>query len=156
LFCGWSHRSDCRCSVCGIMDVGHIIRRKRKYRGKRKRHSQKEGFEAMKKPVVGMNGKPIVPVSVSDFSLSFPSTWEYLTAEQYECGTPRVTATLLFFLDQGTLKCCVSDRENQRVCFITAGTMEELWNAVESALAQDTADWRMKGSRQSPGQQTPF
>jgi len=110
----------------------------------------------MKKPQVGANGKPIVLFETSDFSTSFPSTWEYLTAAAFECGATRLTSTFLFFVDQSSLKCCISDRELSRVCFITAQTMEQLWNAVEEALANDTADWRAKSSRGALMQTPPF
>ena len=74
----------------------------------------------------------------------FPNLFSYLTQDTWEDGSTRVTSTVLFFVERGELKCCLSDRDAQRSAFITGSDFQGLLEAVESGLEEDTLDWRQK------------
>lgn len=76
------------------------------------------------------------------FADLYPATWGYLTALTWPDGSPRETASVTVFLQEGLLKVCCRDRANGRICFAAAEGWEGLWLALEAALAADKADWR--------------
>lgn len=73
---------------------------------------------------------------------TYPTLWEWLTSAKYEDGAPRQTLSLTVFAEEGRVKACLSDRDNERVAFVTGDTMEGMLAAAERALRDDTADWR--------------
>jgi hypothetical protein len=62
----------------------------------------------------------------------------------------------LIFCDNGVLRVCVNDRDNNRSVFFTADTMDGALMAAENAIATNTADWKTRGSYQKGTPQTPF
>jgi len=78
----------------------------------------------------------------SAFAKNCPAIWEYLTLDSGKDGVARATASLTFFVEERTLKCCVSDKEGGEVAFWSADSWEELLTAVESDLAAGQGDWR--------------
>jgi len=104
----------------------------------------------MKKPLPGDQFKRYeAPVSDALLMEDFPEFYEHLTATAYEDGGARVTSTLLIFVDNGVLKLCLNDRDNGRSAFFTATDLMSAIHAMESALRENTVDWRSK--RQSGG-----
>jgi hypothetical protein len=89
-------------------------------------------------PAVGAAGK----LKASKWSLSYPSIWEMLTAEEWEDGTPRKRSTVTIFIDEGQAKVSLNDRANGLVGFCTASSVEEALAALESALKEDRVEWR--------------
>jgi len=156
LFCGWSHPSTCTCSVC--LHLMRIVVYGRRKRGRKKKKNTQPllGEKPMKKPSLDLKGQQIVPLQRSDFCDSHPNLWEYLTSDAYDCGTPRKTATLLIFLDYGTLKACLSDRETSRTAFVTAGNIESLLANIEKGLSEDNLDWRVKQEKFNSAQRPPY
>lgn len=73
-----------------------------------------------------------------------PALAEYMETEVWEDGAPRLTSTLLLFLDQGAVKACLNDRETERTLWVTAGSIEEAIDVLEASLAGGTAEWRTK------------
>lgn len=111
----------------------------------------------MKKPSIGMNGANVKPLRASAFSQSHPHIWDYITSPTYsDTGEPRQTSTLLLFNDNGALKICFSDKDNQRSVFITGETIEELLANLEVALESDTAEWRTSRRGTSSSGQPPY
>lgn len=80
--------------------------------------------------------------SDAEFEGTFPATWEYLTLEEFDDGTPRETATFNVFSDGGTVKCFINDRACKRSTCVTAATMADLLLAVETALQSEATAWR--------------
>jgi hypothetical protein len=72
----------------------------------------------------------------------FPSIWEFLTHSTWTDGSPRHTGTILVFLDEGTLKLCLKDKNGPRTCFLTGPDPDSLFLACEEGLANDTLAWR--------------
>lgn len=78
----------------------------------------------------------------SAFAKACPAIWEYLTVDSGKDGSSRATASLTFFVEERTLKCCVSDKEAGEVAFWSSDSWEELLAAIESDLAAGQGDWR--------------
>lgn len=79
-----------------------------------------------------------------DLSESYPALWEYLTATEYAPGQPRVTSTLMLLTESGKVKGCVHDRDGNASAWFTSTSLRGLLDAIESALIEQTADWRAK------------
>lgn len=88
-------------------------------------------------------GSPAVPIDPA-FASRCPALWEYLTLTAWDDGSPRDPATLLIFVDSGVLKCCLSDKANSRVAFLSASTLEQLLSGLEDGLVRSTLDWRVR------------
>lgn len=99
-------------------------------------------IEAMKRPDAiesGGGGSPLVDEVLAGW---LPTLLEYLATMKWEDGKPRKTSTAMIFVDQGRLKVCIHDRDLRRSCFVTGESWEEVWEATERGLKQDTVEWR--------------
>lgn len=83
----------------------------------------------------------------ADFVGHYPLLFEMLTETQFADGGARKTSTLLLFVDAGMLKACLSDREESLVAFASAGSFNELLDALEGGLSHDSLDWRPAGGQ---------
>jgi hypothetical protein len=73
----------------------------------------------------------------------YPAVWEYLTLLEWEPGKPRRTSTILAFVEDGGLKCCLNDRDGSRSLWVSGASLEACLDALEVALAgEDGAGWR--------------
>lgn len=86
----------------------------------------------------------------------FPELYEHLTATTYDDGSQRLTSTLLMFVDQGALKCCINDRDNCRSAFVTATDIMGILLNLNTGLANNTLDWRGRSQRPSNGEKIPW
>lgn len=75
------------------------------------------------------------------FSGAYPALWEFVTVRLFR-GAPRETATILFFREDGQWKCCLSDRDTDRVLFRSGDTVTDCLEGLEKALESPRADWR--------------
>lgn len=92
------------------------------------------------KPVsVGVGGKD---GKKDEWAMDYPGLWEHLTAGQYPDKTPRETSTLTLFTEEGRVKCCLSDRDQGRVAFLSGLSVVGLLEALEAHLVAGTLDWR--------------
>ena len=80
----------------------------------------------------------------SSFEDKWPTVYAYVMQDRFEDGSFRQTSTLLFFLDQGRLKVCLSDRQCSRSLFRSSRSVDGCLDALEEALTTDTADWKSK------------
>lgn len=90
------------------------------------------------------------PFSDRNFAKDYPTLHEMLTATQYGDNQPRVTSTLLIFVENGILRFCLNDRDNSRSAFFTAETFSDGLEAIDSALLSNKVDWRMKNRTSTP------
>ena len=72
----------------------------------------------------------------------FPALVEFLTVDVWPDGTERRTGTVLLFLDQGRIKACLADRDQDVVLFTTVDALGTALEAVEDALRDPKGDWR--------------
>lgn len=72
----------------------------------------------------------------------WPVLVEFLASSSWPDGLPRRPGTLLLFVDEGRLKACLSDRDQELVLFVTAYGLVEALDGAEQALQDPKADWR--------------
>jgi len=91
---------------------------------------------------------PEVANGVSDSYLEAkcPILWRLLTETNFR-GTPRTTHTLLFFYDEGKLKCCLNDRQRAAVAFVTLDSAEGAFEDLEELLRSGKLVWRNSRNR---------
>lgn len=72
----------------------------------------------------------------------FPTLWDYMTQDRWDDGSPRETASLLIFTQDGMLKAMLRDRENGQ-CLWTAGvSVATVMFQLDAALNDPNADWK--------------
>jgi len=91
-----------------------------------------------------LNGKKVPVELANEWQHKWPILWSYVFQESYPEGGYRNPSTILFFLERGFLKVCLHDRELSRSLFRTSDSVDGCFDALEEALASDTADWKMK------------
>lgn len=78
----------------------------------------------------------------------FERDWPYLAAflkdTQWDDGSLRETGTMLLFVQEGYLKCCLNDRAMNRSAFVTAVSIDCLFDLVEAGLETDKLEWRQR------------
>lgn len=90
----------------------------------------------------GSSGAPCAGFDDESFQQSYPVLFSYMCDLCYEDGTARKTATLTLFADEGTLKGSLNDRDNERSLFLTARSLMELLDSLETALCDAKTVWR--------------
>jgi hypothetical protein len=100
----------------------------------------------------GTSGECVFAPTAGDLS-STPALVEFLTCEEWEPGVRRQTGTALIFLDGGTLKACLSDRDQGLVSFVALSSLSGLAKALEARLCDEKGDWRASkgGPARRPG-----
>ena len=73
---------------------------------------------------------------------AYPALWDYLTTSTTSAGKVRRTTTVLVFVDEGSWKACVNDRDTGEVGFVSSDTAMGLLEALERTLAGDAMEWR--------------
>jgi len=102
----------------------------------------------VKKPDVRMNGSPLdKPWGIDDWKVEHPSLTDMLQCARWDDQTARQTSTLLLFVEDGVLKCCLNDRHYQRSAFFTASTLADLIVKVELAITTGTVEWKARGQK---------
>jgi len=76
------------------------------------------------------------------FSASYCALVEFLGVSRWPDGTPRVPGTATLFADDGSWKLCLSDKDSQRIAFVTAGSPTEALERAEAGLRAGSLDWR--------------
>lgn len=74
----------------------------------------------------------------------YPALVEFLGATEWAPGESRETGTVMFFSDAGLIKCCLTDRAQSLVAFMTALNWTELLEAIEEGLVSGRIDWRVR------------
>lgn len=73
---------------------------------------------------------------------SYPVLVAFLVERTWNDGTARIPGTLTCFVECGQWKGCLSCRSSSRKAFLSAGSLQELLDELESHLASDELDWR--------------
>jgi len=90
-------------------------------------------------PVPGPKGGVVTDVA---FTRQLPALFEYLTLRSYENGTPRQTACMTVFCEDGLFKVCLNDRDAQRSAWVASETFQGALVALEAGLVEDSHQWR--------------
>jgi hypothetical protein len=78
------------------------------------------------------------------FVASYPALSEFLGDPTFADGTKRNTGTLLLFCDGRLLKCCLTDREQNLIAFLSGESWGEMLDAIERGLVEGNLDWRVR------------
>jgi hypothetical protein len=104
-------------------------------------------------PLAVTTSSPVVS-GADPWGASFPGLLEMMTLPAMPDGRAREGSTLLVFAADGVFKGCLNDRDNGLVAWASAGTVQEVLEALERGLQADTLEWRAqkpmarrKGSR---------
>lgn len=74
--------------------------------------------------------------------VSLPAIWEYLTLDTHDDGKARQRSTLMVLVEDGTVKCCLNDRDQSRSMWVAGDTTEGALEALEAVLASGEGIWR--------------
>ena len=98
------------------------------------------------KPAVEARGRPSqagAPGAGDAFS-AYPTLVAFLAETVWSDGTPRLTGTLVLYVESHRWGCCVTQRAVPcGKAFLSAKTLQELLEDLEEGLAHDSLDWRM-------------
>lgn len=98
---------------------------------------------AMLRKVLKVHPAPESPGSGAEDAVLFPTLWEHLTAQTYPDGEKRETSSIIIVADASGWRGCLSDKDNGRTMWKTAGTVEALLAALEDGAAKDDpSEWR--------------
>lgn len=78
-----------------------------------------------------------------EFASTFPGLWEYLSSHTYDDGSPRVSSTLLVFVEDGLVKLCLNDRDQGMVSFLSAPTYAEALLEMDHRVVEGKLEWRL-------------
>lgn len=78
----------------------------------------------------------------------WPGVMEFLALEQWGPDQPRTPGSLLFFVEGGSLKLMLNDKDAGQVLFLSGSSLSDLFDAAEAILAMGNGDWRV--SKVSP------
>lgn len=84
-----------------------------------------------------------------EFARTYPALWEFVSVTKNTDGTARQTATLLAFLEAGTWKVCLGDRDSGLSLWAAGETFLEALEALEACLQSPNPQWR-QGSKRTP------
>lgn len=100
-----------------------------------------------------LSGNGGVPASAAEGMLpkSYPTLFAMLSDSSYEDGSARQTATLLMFVEGGTVKLCLNDRDNGRTAWAAATSLENAMKSLEGRLVKDQVEWRPSGQGKPSG-----
>lgn len=70
-----------------------------------------------------------------------PSLHDLMTV-QVLAGEKVKTVTLILFAEDGKFKCCLNDRDTNRVGFVTLDTVEDVFECLEAKLDASEVEWR--------------
>lgn len=157
MFCGMGHMFGCQCEVC--LDRYRYRPVTRPWSKGTIRTFQVDFSlgEWMRRPMPGDRSGP-ADADFNDPGLKreYPTLYEYLSLTRYEKGESRVTSTLLIFVENGVLRICLNDRDNNRSVFFTGETLECALASLEAALLSDRVEWRTRNSSYNRDPKTPF
>lgn len=97
----------------------------------------------MKKPErKGKSHDTRVPMPDESFARAYPTIADYLCSVRWEDGSPRVPSTLSVFVQDGSIKVSVNDKDQDRGLYVSAESLEEALALAERALQLDNPPWR--------------
>lgn len=77
--------------------------------------------------------------------MGFPTVWEYLTLARYDDGSSRKLSALSVFVEDGSLKIALNDKDAQRSLYVAGMTLRDALEALEAKLSAGEGDWRAWG-----------
>jgi len=79
------------------------------------------------------------------FGKAYPGLWEHLSADHLADGSRRLLSTLTLFVDDGSVKACLNDRDQVLTGWAAGESVEAVLAALERGLQADSIEWRAAG-----------
>lgn len=77
-----------------------------------------------------------------EFAAAYPITYQYLTQRKWSDGSPRMTSSVLIFVDGPIAKVMLRDREEGLCMWCASDSLWRAFDVLEAKLADPAADWR--------------
>lgn len=74
-----------------------------------------------------------------------PCLAEHLADHVFDDGTVRITSTLTVFVEDGKVKLCLRDREEDATAWVSGTSLAAALKAMEQLLRDGSIDWRPSG-----------
>jgi hypothetical protein len=74
--------------------------------------------------------------------MGLPTLTDFLLLGSWPDGARRLLGTASLFWEDGLYKLWLNDKDGQRCCCVSGGTLEGLFLTADSRLAEDTLEWR--------------
>ncbi len=100
----------------------------------------------LQRRTAGGGATPVAGGVVTGSLAGVPAVLEYLSSSVYADGASRVRSTLLVLVEDGSVKVCLSDRDQEQSLWRSASSLEDALLALEATLEGDHQDWRRSGS----------
>lgn len=71
-----------------------------------------------------------------------PGLREMLVETRFPDGSPRLTSTLLLFVEDGIVKVCLHDRDQGQTAWASGVSVGDCLEALEGGLQADTLSWK--------------
>lgn len=81
------------------------------------------------------------------FEEACPALSSYVTKDEFDDHTKRLTSSLTIFCDEGVLKAVLNDREAGESLWVSAPGFMTLIHALEKKLALGDGEWRKNRTR---------
>lgn len=103
--------------------------------------------------------RPTGPAESHDLSVPFdelmasryPTVWSYLSDAVYEDGSSRQTSSLVVFVEDGLVKVCLSDRDQERSAFAAGSCLLDALEAINVGLETNAIQWRRQRQQRKKG-----
>ncbi len=82
---------------------------------------------------------------ISGSLAGLPALLEYLQSVSYPDGSPRLRSSLLVLVEDGSVKTCLSDRDQEQSLWRSGSSLEDALLALEATLTGEHQDWRRSG-----------
>lgn len=110
-------------------------------------------MDFFKKPLptgipVGGTGKFPTPNCLAERS---PTLGHFLCDECWPDGEARQRSTLVVFVEDGTFKACLSDKDSGTSLWASCKSFDDLLEALEARLTDDRPDWRKARKKGAKG-----
>jgi hypothetical protein len=99
----------------------------------------------LSKRAVGGGTTPAAGGIISGSLAGLPALLEYLSSGNYPDGAPRLRSTLLVLVEDGGVKVCLSDRDQEQSLWRSGSSLEDALLALEATLTSEHQDWRRSG-----------
>lgn len=100
----------------------------------------------LRKPSGPVSGSTAPADTLSPGVMScWPLLWEFLITPSYDDGSRRQLPTLMLFLHDGRLTGALNDRDNGRSVFVSGISPNDVLDALEMGLKDDSLVWRPNG-----------
>jgi len=80
--------------------------------------------------------------SAGPWQKEFPALTEFVLQSKWEDGKPRITGTVMFFVEDGRWKAWLHDRDQGLTAFVAGETLSQMMTAADSCISADSGDWR--------------